>query len=614
MNAGVRVVFIVGAPGAGATLLLSLLKQHPQCRAVTPESIGVIPQSATKEAGVFLREPSSRMLIDRFSHLPADRVFVEEETGHLLQVGCIKRVFPEARIVLVRRDSQDVIWSMMQEDFFWKESTKTISQAVGLYNQFSKAQEVYSGYDAIIDYERLWDHPVEELEKLLCMLGLDPAPASDMVASTRKGRSLPLELSGAFRKGFPGEGRAHLSDADQAYLNSHLHVPGVNPRQLSILLATNHLLGWTGSETLLLTLIESLLAHSCKLTVYARCWDSEWLDNNFDNRILVVNDLELIKQQHFDLAHVQHNSCLVGVRAVFPALPVVFSSLGVLPFLEQPTPFDVGVSRYVAISEEVSNNLVASGVLPQKITVVRNMVSSDWFYPMSIIKKSPERILVLSYKMDEEKKSLLRQVAKRVGASIRFVGGVNGGISHKQLCEVINNSDVVVTIGRGVIETMLCGRVPLVFDIHGGDGLVTPDTLQDLWQCNFSGRRYRRNYTVDDLVVELSKYQYELGGRLRELALIYFDARHNVSRLMSLYEELVLEAAPVNLPDHTHKMLHFFSTLMREDFQYASQRIASESRLREEISRVKNSVSWRITAPFRVAWNVFLKLLNVRQG
>lgn len=609
MKAALRPIFIVGAPGFGTTWLLSLLERHPQCRAITPDTLGIIPTRVTKESGAFLRGLSSREIVECFSRLPTDRVLVDTTPEHLLQVGRIKRVFPGARIVLVRRSPPDLIWSMIQANSSWEGNLKSLGEAVAFYNTFAKAQEIYVGYDAVIDYEALWGNPVEELARLLTLLGLDPSPASELVANTFEGKLLPEKLSGVFRKEMPGEGEAHFSDADRAYLQKHLYVPDRLPRQLAILLTTNHLFGWTGSETLLLTLIESLLERGCRLTVYSRHWNPEWLDHHFDHRVRLTDNLETVSQQYFDLSHVQHNSCLVDVRAAFPSLPVIFSSLGVLPFLEQPIPFDVGVSHYLAISEEVADNLTVHGVPKQKIHIVRNMVSGERFFPINTIGQQPERILVFSYKMDEGRKTLLREAAVRIGAAIRFAGGSSDTIPHDRLCEAINEADIVVTLGRGVVETMLCGRVPMVFDIHGGDGLVTPDNFQNLCMFNFSGRRYGWEYTVDDLVGEFAKYHQEYGVRLRELALSHFGAEQNVSRLIELYGAVASKTEHMHLPEYMPAMLSFFSALAREDREDLQQaKRLSDTELR--LLAIQNTISWRVTAPLRVGWNLYRRLID----
>lgn len=386
---------------------------------------------------------------------------------------------------------------------------------------------------------------------------------------------------------------------------------------LSILLTTNHLLGWTGSETLVSTLTEILSERGCQLIIYARHINWEWVRQHGDPRVHMVDDLEQVRDHHFDLAHVHHSSCLVDVKAAFPTLPVVFSSLGVLPFLEQPAPIELGVHFFLAVSEEVATSLHAHGVPRDRIQVLRNVVNEKRFLPATLVRPRPGRILVLSYKMRESQRNLLRAAAERLGASIRFLGDVTGVVPQDELPSAINSADVVVSLGRGVIEAMLCGRVPLVFDINGLDGLVTPDNFDELKTHNFSGRRYARTATVDELIAELSHYRAHFGAELRDMAVKEFGTVQYATKLFHLYNTLLTQE-PLPLPDApTLKFLRFSSALGREDTTAARAWLASMYQARNgqlaaqsEVLRIKGTVSWRITAPLRVCWNLFGLLLR----
>lgn len=369
-----------------------------------------------------------------------------------------------------------------------------------------------------------------------------------------------------------------------------------------VLLTTNHLSGWTGSETLLLTLVEGLRAAGCGLAVYARHLDRDWFVRQVGEDVPVTNDLGALLGRSFDLAHVQHSTCLVDVREAFPRLPVVFSSLGVLPFLEQPPPFECGIARYLAISEEVGGNLVAQGAPTDRIDIIRNLVNERRFAPTEPIRVRPERILVVSYRMEEARRMMLRSAARLVGASIRFVGGANETLSQDQLAVAINATDVVVSLGRGVVEAMLCGRVPLVFDVHGGDGLVTPDNLDQLGSCNFSGRYHHREYTIADLAAEFGNYRAEFGPQLRERAIERFGLAANIPRLLDHYAAAV--KAKVALPPRQHEACTFCSTLSREDLMRSRQHESRAAELQRELHRVKHTVSWRITKPIRLLANL----------
>ena len=380
----------------------------------------------------------------------------------------------------------------------------------------------------------------------------------------------------------------------------------IDTKRFSILFATDHLFYWAGSETLLLTLVGGLLK-DCEIIVYARYLDKKWIGRHIDRSVRLIDSLEAVRENKFDLAHVQHCSCVVDIRAVFPNLPILFSSLGVLPFLEQPVPFDVGVSHYLAISEEVTKNLVGQGVPESAITIIRNLVSSQRFFPKSPIRQRPERILVLSNKIDEGRSIILRAAARIIGASIKFVGVASATIPQDKLCDAINGADVVVTLGRGVVETMLCGRVPLVFDIHGGDGLVTPENFHVLKTCNFSGRYRKREYSIGDLVREFQDYRQEYGACLREMAITEFGIEVNLSRFFDLYETVA--ATPVeNFSISQKKILQFCSALAHEDAMQAKRHYETVLAQSLEISRLKNTVSWKLTSPLRVISNLVRKL------
>jgi len=377
--------------------------------------------------------------------------------------------------------------------------------------------------------------------------------------------------------------------------------------QPTVLLATNYLYGWTGSETLMLTLIGGLRAQGCALTVFARHLDPVWAAEQCGPDIMFTDDPAELRDGQFDLAHVQHSSCLMDIRAAFPTLPIVFSSLGVLPFLEQPPPFDCGISTYLAISEEVRDNLIVQGIPSERIEILRNLVNTARFAPAAPIRPKPQRILVISNKINDAKLLLLRAAARRIGASLRIVGGTHGALPQDRLAAAINEADVVVSLGRGVIEAMLCGRVPLVFDIQGSDGLVTPDNFDELRASNFSGRRLRREYTITELVDELGKYRTEYGERLRELALAQFGLDANLPCLLEIYAEAG-KARPHsgNEPLDT---IAFCARLTREELQYVRQREAhlqlTLDNLLNELHRIKHTVSWQITKPLRAIWNLF---------
>ena len=140
-----------------------------------------------------------------------------------------------------------------------------------------------------------------------------------------------------------------------------LVAPEAKNTSLKVLLSNHHLLDYRGSEIYTLTLADYLKQNGCDVVVYSRYVDK--LEKEFRSLdIPVVNNIYNIKNDKFDVAHVHHNINAAEVRYHFPELPIVFQSHGVLPFLEQPPLLDLGISRYLAVSEEVMENLHQSGI------------------------------------------------------------------------------------------------------------------------------------------------------------------------------------------------------------------------------------------------------------
>ncbi len=220
------------------------------------------------------------------------------------------------------------------------------------------------------------------------------------------------------------------------------------------------------------------------------------------------------------------------VRKHFPSLPMVFASLGVLPYLEQPPFINLNIARYLALSEEVKGNLISKGIPVSSIHIYRNIADSGKFRPIREIGERPLSALIYSYRMDDGKAAVIMEACKHLGIKCQWIGGKQGWIHQDNVATFLNEADIVFTLGRGVVETMMCGKIPIVYDYLGGDGMVTPGNILDLAKCNFSGRCYRFQYRPEDLVNEIKKYCPENGLKLRQAATDLFDADRRVDILI----------------------------------------------------------------------------------
>ncbi len=344
-----------------------------------------------------------------------------------------------------------------------------------------------------------------------------------------------------------------------------------------ILLTNHQLLHNSGSEILTLTLARSLKKQNCDVTVYSKYLGELSVEFKNDG-IEVVKDLKLIKDKKFDLAHVHHNINALEVRNTFPELPIIFFSQGVLPFLEQPPAIDINISHYLAISEEVKANLMKNGIAEEEISVIGNLIDSMKFFPKKQLNENVNNILVVSAKITEEKVNVIKEACKRLNINVRFVGGGFGEVKQEDLIQLIQESEIVISLGRGAIEAMLCGRVPIIFDYQGADGMVTPDTFDEIRKNNFSGRRYGLEYSPEDLINEIKKYKAEYGKILMRKAVENYSAAAVTKKLLKIYAKVLAaekSANPVN-----EELLTAFCNTVNEtraysikvkDYEYSSK-------------------------------------------
>ena len=305
-------------------------------------------------------------------------------------------------------------------------------------------------------------------------------------------------------------------------------------KSLKILLTNIQIESLTGSEIFTFTIAKHLKSAGHSVTVYSK-FIGPYAKAFGEINVQVISKIKEIKNKKFDVAHIHHNINAIEVRHLFPGLPMIFLSHGVLPFLEQPPPMELNISKFLAVSEEVKDNLIKMQIADSKIIIFRNMVDNDLFTEIKPINPSIKKALVLSYKIDRKTQSVIKDACMTMGVEAIFVGKKDNKIYQSQLTRLINQVDVVFSLGRGVIETMFCGRIPIILDRYGGDGMVLPHNFTELMKYNFSGRYHNRDFTVKELIYEMEKYNKQNGKTLKKLALNNFRADILCKKLINTY-------------------------------------------------------------------------------
>ena len=304
---------------------------------------------------------------------------------------------------------------------------------------------------------------------------------------------------------------------------------------MRILLTNNHLRELRGSETATYCLAVALrrAGNDVRIATTETGIVTARLENEGFKVTTKLKDWTGIK---FDVAHVHHNTLAVSVRKNFPKLPIVYLSHGPAHPLEKP-PKDIKiVDRYLGVSEEVCAMLKTHDI--KESFVLRNSVGCSLFAPTKPINEKLENVMVLSSHFGECY-NIVKEACIKIGVKdLRLVGLDNlvWNIEDK-----INRADLIISLGRGVVESMACGRAVLVFDYHGGDGMITEKSYHEIKKNNFSGRRFAIRYNISRLATQLKSYNQSMGEVNRSLALQYHSIDKQVKDLENHYFEAILK-------------------------------------------------------------------------
>jgi hypothetical protein len=207
---------------------------------------------------------------------------------------------------------------------------------------------------------------------------------------------------------------------------------------------------------------------------------------------------------------------------------------GIYPPLEQPYP---GVDAYVSISEEVQKHITNKGY---RSKIIFNGVDCERFTSHRDINEKLTSVLSLS--QSRELNQVLQQVFSQSGIKFNSLNKFTNPLFEVE--GMINQADLVISLGRGVYESMACGRNVLILDrrpyVAGpplGDGILTQDNFYDYMKNNCSGRYSKKAYNAQTLINEIQKYDKANGKELMAIANKELNIKTQVDKYLSIYHE-----------------------------------------------------------------------------
>lgn len=391
------------------------------------------------------------------------------------------------------------------------------------------------------------------------------------------------------------------------------------------ILVTNHQLHeYTGSEVSTLTLCKYLQKNGNKVTVYSKFFSKELIEDFVENHIRIIDNLDSIKSEAFDIGHIQHNISAYEVRYFFPKLPLVMWIHGKYPYLEQPPFINLNISYYLRTNKEGVQDLIKKGIQKNKIILSRNLVDPEIFKSKTKINEKIKTALILSNKLPEEKEIIIRNVLNNLNIKSIFIGNRFKVIKNKLLPNYINQADIVFTIGLGAMESMMCGRVPILFDYNFSnfeDGIIKPENFDELKEYNFSGRCKQRIMTEQDLISDIKSYDYKDGDILQEKAKNEYDANKQIKKIVFIYKKAIKNFKYKPLSSFNEKILYNIIQIINSTQSYTKINVLNakntfypqdiyiqNQKLKNDLERIQSSKYYHLWQRY----NQIKKRLNLK--
>ncbi len=313
------------------------------------------------------------------------------------------------------------------------------------------------------------------------------------------------------------------------------------------ILMTNLRLSWySGSDTYLYALGKELIARGHQVSVYSKQISPVMQGRRFEEAgITVLSSLErdyqkIDKDLDFDVIHGQHNTPISEASRVFPELPAIFVSHGVLPEPEKP-PKDVLISKYIGVSEEVVD-FQFKDIPKEKKLVIRNPIDTERFYYAP--KKAGKRLKILivsNYFHNTWRGEEVWEMAKSLNADIDIIG-TNGRVIFETE-KVIKDCDIAIGLGRSILEAMSMGKPVIVGDYNGYDGVIDNKSYEIIKKRNFSGRTGKAFWTGKELTEKIktifSQDYVKLGKANREIILKHHNIKDTAIKFENIYKEII---------------------------------------------------------------------------
>ncbi len=268
-----------------------------------------------------------------------------------------------------------------------------------------------------------------------------------------------------------------------------------------------------GSTIVTLDLATHLQDSGADVLVYATFVADPAMSLFADRSIRVVTDEAMADVSFADFDHVWVNSQVlpeVMVDQLQEPLPdpmpsFVFLHMSAIHFAPDEHPYIHQLEERLAalslfISPQIRRDLLPYFDRPMTTELYPNPTPTEFALHVYEPRPRPRSVLVVSNHATPELMAA-KDLLTAAGLQVRHIGSTGEGQAFITP-EILDEADLVVTIGKTVQYCLVGGRPVFVYDRFGGYGYLDDDQLEHAASWNFSGRR-GRTLSAEQIVEEI---------------------------------------------------------------------------------------------------------------
>jgi glycosyltransferase involved in cell wall biosynthesis len=345
---------------------------------------------------------------------------------------------------------------------------------------------------------------------------------------------------------------------------------------MEIVVATQSLSGFGGSETYAITIAEHLqrLGHDVWLHTLEPGPASE---HAMSLGLRVAAGRSGLPSSP-DVLVVQDGVVACELAVTYPHTPQAFVAHSDIFDLQLPPGLPDLTAVVITLYDRVDRRIRALA-LDHRVVRLGQPVDVERFKPTTPLRERPRVALTLGNYVHGQRLDMLRRACERASIELRHVG-IHGEGQTDRPDEVLNEADIVFGKARVIYEAMACGRAAYVFDHNGGEGWVTAHNQLSLSADNFGGQSAPIAIDEDRLVSDLARYDPSMGIANRDFVVSRHSATKHVAELVDVLRELDPRSAPVDAP------LRELARLVRLHFAADAQAFALRAHLERQAARI----------------------------